>query len=173
MQFPGKLTEQDLKDVQRIVRSKSYWARLALRNWYGIALLVAVTWGTIAGLLGQTKPNWPALGIVWAVIAGIFGWSFYRAKQGQMRALAKFNAASADQISLANDGVKMNGPNGATRFLPWINFKGWREGSRTVLLDQTQENQFVILPIAQLSEIERQQLRGLLRSQIPSARSST
>ena len=172
MQFPGKLTEQDLKDVQRIVRSKSYWAKLALRNWYGIGLLVAVTWATIAGLLGQTKPNWPALGIVWTVIAAIFGWSFYQARHGQTRALEKFNAASADHISLANDGIKMDGPNGATRFLPWINFQGWREGSRTVLLDQIQENHFVILPIGQLSEIERQQLRGLLRSQVPSVRPS-
>lgn len=151
-----------------MVRPRSYWGKLALRNWYGIGLLVAVAWGTIAGFLGQTKPNWPALGIIWAVIAAILGWSFYRAKQGQAKALTRLNAALSDQVTLANDGVKMDGPNGATRFLPWANFKGWREGARTVLLDQAQANQFVILPIAKMSEIEWQQLRSLLKSQIPS-----
>ena len=170
MQFPGKLTDLDLKDAQRVARSRSYWAKLALRNWYGIAVLVAVAWGTIAGLLGQTKPNWASLDIIWAVVVAILIWSIYRAKQGQARTLTKLNAALADRVSLTNDGVKMDGPNGASRFLPWVNFKGWREGKRTFLLDQVQENQFVILPVAQLSEIERQQLRGLLRSQIPSAR---
>jgi hypothetical protein len=30
-----------------------------------------------------------------------------------------------DQVSLTNEGVKLDVPNGATGFLPWKNFKGW------------------------------------------------
>lgn len=168
MQLTGKVNGLDLKDVQRMARQKSYWVKLFIRNSYAFLLLVAIAWITIAGLLGQTRPNWKAVGIIWAVIILIAIWSVYKVKRGQAKTLTQLNTVLSDQMVLANDGVKMDGPNGATRFLPWTNFKGWREGQRTILLDQTQANQFVILPIAQMSEIERQQLRSLLKSQIPS-----
>lgn len=169
MQFTGKLTQLDVREVQKIARSKWYWPKFLLSNWYGIALLAAITWGTIAGLLGQIKPNWPAFGIIWAVIAVIFGWSFYRTKRGQTKGLTELNATLPDRISLTNEGVKSDGPNGATSFLPWTSFEGWREGQRVLLIDQTGTKRFVILPITGLPDLDRQQLRGFLRSQIPSA----
>jgi len=167
MEFTGKLSELDLSDVRKTARSKTYWPKFALANWYGILLLVAVTWGTISGLLGQTKPNWSAIAIIWAIIATIFVWSIYRTKRAQTRAFTQLNMTLPDQVNLTNEGVKLDGPNGATSFLPWRSFKGWREGHRVVLIDQTEGNQFVILPVAQLSEIERQQVRSFLQSQIP------
>jgi YcxB-like protein len=172
MQFNGRINEMDLKEVQKLTRRKSVWLRplIGLRTLYGVGLLVAIGWATVEGLLGRTKPNWQAVSIIWLVIAALFVWSVYSAKQGRAKMLTQLNSVLADQVILANDGVKMDGPNGATRFLPWTNFKGWREGSRTILLDQTQANQFVILPVARLSELECQRLRGLLQSQIPVAR---
>jgi hypothetical protein len=64
--------------------------------------------------------------------------------------------------------VKLSGPDGASGFLPWRNFKGWREGKLVMLLDQAQKNHFVILPIAHLSEIQREPVRQFLRSHIAS-----
>lgn len=34
-QFSGKLTEADLNDVRRMLRSKMYWPKLLAKNWYG------------------------------------------------------------------------------------------------------------------------------------------
>lgn len=167
MQFTGKLTELDLRDVQKTARTRMYWPKLLLRNLYGTLLLLAVVWVTISGLLGYIKPNWKALGIVWVVVATIIVWAVFSSKKAQTKGLSKLNEVLPDDISLANDGVKMNGPNGATGFLPWRNFKGWREGQRVVFIDKTEENSSVLLPVAQCSEIEREQLRQLLRSQIP------
>jgi hypothetical protein len=168
MQFVGKLSALDLRDAQKMTRPKTYWPKILLANWYGILLLLAIGWATISGFLGYTKPNWRAVAIIWVVIAAIIVWSVYRVKRGESRGLAQLNSRLPDQVTLTNDGVKMDGPNGATGFLPWRNFKGWREGRQVILLDQSQGNQVVILPIAQLSEIQHQQVRQFLQSQVPS-----
>lgn len=166
MQISGKLTEADLNDVRKTTRSKTYWLKLLLGNWYGIALLLIVVWATISGLLGQTNPNWRAVALIWALLAGIVLWAVYRTKRARAREFKQLNATLPDQVSLTNDGVKWDGPNGATGFLPWRNFKGWRQGRRVVLVDEREGNRFVILPVAQLSEVERLPIRQLLRSHI-------
>jgi len=166
MQFTGKVTESDLSDVVKMTRSKMYWFKLLLANWYGAGIILAITWVTVAGFLGQEKPNWRALGVVWIVIAGIVMWSVFDTKRKQVRELAKLNARLADQIVLTSEGVKLNGPDGTSAFLPWRNFKSWREGKRAMLLGQAQENQFVILPVRELSEIQREPVRQFLRSHI-------
>jgi hypothetical protein len=165
MQFRGKLTEADLEDVRRIVRSKWYWPKLLASNWYGVLLLCAVIWATVAGLLGETHPNWRAVGILWVVILGVFGWVFYTTKKGMAKEFSQLNTTLPDWVSLVDDGVKLSGPQGATAFQPWNNYKGWREGKRVMLLD-LQGGGFMMLPVADLSEIERDSIRQFLRSHI-------
>lgn len=167
MQFAGKLNEADLFEIGKRSRTKMYWVRLVVANWYGTALLLMVVWGTIAGLLGQINPNWRVIGIIWVVVAGLGFWAVYNTRRTRARQLTQLNAVLPDQVSLTNDGVKLDGPNGATGFLPWRNFKGWREGHRIVLLDQCEGNRAVMLPVAQLSEIEREPIRQFLQSHIP------
>jgi hypothetical protein len=167
MQFAGKLTDADLTDVRKLTRSKMYWVRLVVANWYGTALLLIVTWATISGLLGQIKPNWRAVAMIWAAIAGLVLFTVFRTRRARARQLTQLDATQPNQISFTTDGVKWDGPNGATGFLPWRNFKGWREGRRVVLVDQREGNRAVILPVAQFSEIERLPIRQFLQSHIP------
>jgi hypothetical protein len=166
MKFGGKLTQPDLKDVQKIVRSKMYWPKLLLANWYGLLLTCVVLWATVSGFMGYTKPNWRAVALIWLVLAGIFAWAIYRTKRGTVRALTQVNAILPDWVTLNNDGIQCDGPNGAKAFQPWRTFKQWREGRRVVLLEQS-NGQRVILHVADLSEIERHTLRQLLQSCIP------
>ena len=166
MCFTGKLTEADLNDVGKMARSNMYWPKLLAANWYGLALLLAVIWATILGLLGRTKPNWTEVALIWAVVAAIVGWAVYSTKRARARELTQLNATLPDHISLTTDGIKLDGPNGATGFLPWRTFKGWREGLRIVLVDKSEGNRFVMLPVAQLSEIERQSIRHFLQSHV-------
>ena len=166
MQFSGKLTEADLNDVRKMNLSRMYWPKLLLANWYGTALIGFLIWATISGLLGQTKPNWRFVAVVWVVFAGIVLWVAYRTKRAQARELTQLNSMLPDQINLTAEGVKLDGPNGASAFLPWQRFRGWREGRRVVLVDQRQGNRFVMLPVPQLSEIERLSIRQFLQSHI-------
>jgi hypothetical protein len=153
--------------VRKLTRSRTYWPKLFLANWYGIALLLTVAWATIAGFLGKTKPNWNAVAVIWAVVVGIVLWVIYSTKRAQTRELTQLNATLADRITLTNDGVKWEGANGSTGFHPWRNFKGWRERGRVVLIDQCEGNSFIMLPVSQLSEIERIPVRQFLQSHIP------
>jgi hypothetical protein len=77
MQFGGKLDEADLSDVRRLTRSKMHWVKLVVANWYGTALISIALWATISALLGQIKPNWQALALVWAVGGGLLVWTVY------------------------------------------------------------------------------------------------
>ena len=124
-----------------------------------MALLIIPTCATISGLLGQTKPSWRAVAIIWAVDAALGLWAVYSTRRARGRQLTQLNATLPGRVSLTNDGVKWDGPDGATGFLPWRNFKGWREGRRVLLVDQCQGNRAVMLPVVQLSEIERLPIR--------------
>jgi hypothetical protein len=167
MQFQGKITEADLNEVRKMTVSKMYWPKLLLANWYGVALILALIWATISGLFGWTNPNWRFMAIWWAVLGGIVLWVVYSTKRTMAREFSQLNATLPDHLNLTTDGVKIDGPNGASAFLPWRTFKGWREGRRVVLIDQSQGNSVVILPVAQLSEIERLSIRQYLQSHIP------
>ena len=168
MRFTGKLTQADLDDLRKLIRSRFYWLKLIAANWYGAALFLAVVWATVSGLLGQTKPNWSAVMIIWIIIVAILSWSISRTKRMRMRELKEINAAPPDQVNLTSDGVKWNGPTGGTGFLPWRNFKGWREGRRVLLIEQREGSSAIILLVAHLSEIERQPIRQFLQFHIPS-----
>ncbi len=168
MEFTGKLTEEDLSDARKMSRSGTYWLRVLAVNWYGTLLLIAITWGTIAALVDHKRVDWDFVGLMWLVVVGLFVWSYYRVRRSHARAFTKLDAALPDQVILTNDGVKLDGPDGATSFLPWNTFKGFREGQRVILLDRTKVNNPVALPIVRLSENERRSLRDFLRSRISS-----
>jgi hypothetical protein len=139
-----------------------------MANWYGLALLCIVLWASIAGLLGGLHPNWSAIGLIWLIILGLFGWSFYSVKRQRAKEFQQLNLTLPDWVNVAEDGVRLNGPNGATGSWPWNNFKGWREGSRVVLLD-LQSGAFVILPVTDLSDVERQSLLHFVQLHIAPA----
>jgi len=169
MRFAGKLSEAELGDLQKLTIPKMYWPKLLLANWYGFALIAAIIWATLSGFLGRTKPNWQAMGVIWLVIAVIILWSVFTTKREGARNLAKLNATLPDQVNFTNAGVTLDGPNGASAFLPWTHFKGWREGKRVMLVEMVEGNSIVIVPVAQYSEIDRQPIRQLLQSSIPSS----
>lgn len=167
MQLEAKLTAEDLDDVRKMVRSRFYWLKFLLRNWYGVVLLGFISFGTFIGLLEPKEVNWRAIGILWAIIAAIFGWSFYSVRRSEMRELADLNRALPSSYTLAPQGLKSEGPDGANAFQPWAAFNGMREGRRVVLLLMDGDKRFVMLPTARLQHTERQQFHDLLKSYVP------
>lgn len=170
MEFSGKLTDDDWKDVGSLTRSKLYWVRLVLVNWYGIALIAVWMWATVAGLRGDTTPNWPAMGIIWAVIFGVFAWAAIRVKRSRASEGARRHAILPDTIRFTSQGVAWEGPDGETGFRPWRQFDGWRQGRRVIVLDRPQVKCSVIVSIADLSDIERQRVSQFLRANVAQPR---
>jgi hypothetical protein len=166
MKLSGKLTKDELADVRVLVRPKYYWVKLALFNWYGALLVLVIPAATIAALFDPGHANWRGLGIGWAILIGIFGITFYRVKRGDAREFEALTAALPDWIILANDGLRFEGPEGAMSFKPWASYKEWQERKRAIVLRLTKGRGVTMLPIASLSETDREVLRGQLRSYI-------
>ena|ERR1700689_4449935 len=168
MQFTEKLTEADLSDVRKITRSGTYWLNFSL--WLAAMVYATVRgWTATTAYLARRPSDWHLVALIWGAMAGVILYALYNQKQTRTRQLSQLNATRPDQMTFTNDGMKFDGPNGATALVPWRNFKGWREGQRVVLVEQSDGNRFVMLPVAKLSDIERLPIRQFLRSHIASA----
>jgi hypothetical protein len=168
MQFTDKLTEADMSEVRKMTRSKfMYCLEFFATYLCGAGVLVYVAGLTISGLLGHTKPNWPAIALGWVAAPGISLLAVYVERGTHSCRLRQLNAVRANLISLTNDGMKFDRADGATALMPWRDYKGWREGRRVMLIVRRRRDRVVILPVAQLSEIERQPIRQFLQSHIP------
>lgn len=168
MHFRGKITEADMDDARTLLRSRGFWPKLVLRNWYGTLLLCLIAWATIHGILASATPNWRALGMLWAVVAAVFAWSTYRVRRDKSRQFATLTARLPDWISLNDDGVRSEGPDGAKSLFPWATFKNWREGKRVILLHPANGAGPIVLPVAEMSDVERETVRQYLRVRFPS-----
>ncbi len=164
-QLSGKLSEADLNDVRRMLRSKMYWPKLLAKNWYGLLLLGVVLWATVAAAVGATHPNWGGIGAIWLVMAGIVVWAFYSSRKSIQKESARLNGTLPDRVTLDQSGVRLDLPAGATAFHPWQSFDRWREGERVILLDK-QDGTFLMLSVADVPALERESIRQFLRSSI-------
>ena len=167
MEFSGKLTSKDVEDLGSLLRPRLYWVREIVEGWRGAALLIAIVWATILGLLGKTNPNWWAMAAIWAVIVAISAWTVRKVRREREQELRQFNAALPETVIFTARGVTWNDRDGQAGFVAWGEFTNWRERGRVVVLDAPGRKPAVVISIAHLSDIERQQVRDRLRSHIP------
>ncbi len=166
MRLSGKLTKDELADVRVMVRSKYYWLKFVMFNWYGILLVLVIPGVTIAALFEPGKADWKGLEIAWAILIGIVGITFYRVKRSSAREFEALSASLPDWIVLADDGVRFEGPDGATSFRPWGSYKEWKERKRAIVIKLDKGGDVTILPTGYMSETDRKVLRGQLRSYV-------
>lgn len=159
MTFTEKLTDADLKDVQRMIGRRAYNFKAYI---YAPALLVLFS----LRYLRQSSPNWTMVAALVGIYCVSLLYSLYSRQQASSKQLEKINAMRPDRVSLTNDGWQAEGPHGASSFLPWSSFKTWREGKRVILLERTEGKQVHILPAGQLSEMDRLSVRQLLQSHV-------
>ena len=166
LKLSGKLTAEDIDEIGRLARSKWYWPHLLFANLYSIFILGGLLWITVAGLVNGEKLNWRGIGAVWAIFVLLFAFLYFRTKQARRKEISAMAAALPDWITVAASGLHFDGPNGANSFQPWVSYKRWREGKRTVVVEYAAHTGFAMLPTSGLSESERQVLRGLLDSHL-------
>ena len=99
----------------------------------------------------------------------IGGASFFRYRKGTREAVANLDASLPDSLTLAAEGVRLDGPNGAQSFQPWMTYAGYREGDHVVVLRRKEKGLYNVLPVSGLSQGEREALRGMLTSYLPAA----
>lgn len=168
MEFVGKLTEAEFTEFERMARSKGYWVNVFLFFVGGPVCI----WQSVSILLGSpTLRVWEVFILAYAGVIALLLFARYEQKRRRAEQLAGLNA-KGDRFVLTAEGVKRETFEGTAKLLPWESFKDWREGQQIMLLN-TYASGAVILPIAQLSELEREPIREYLKSRIPLARGGT
>jgi hypothetical protein len=159
----GKISREELKDAEAIVRSKFYWPRIVFTNWYGFALVLLLLWATILQIVRMDTTHVLGLSLMWVVVAAIFGWTVYRTRRKSERDYLSVEKSLPDFVTIARDGLHFDGPDGASAFSPWSHYKRWREGRQVIVLDRASGGGVTILAVSRLAATEGEAVRRLLR----------
>jgi hypothetical protein len=139
-----------------------YWPKVFLVNWYATLLLIVILWAEIVRLI-EGKPIQPAsLGLL--LIPLFFLWFYWNRTQAAVRNGASRLSDTQGSASFDAKGISASTSTGATSFVPWSEYTGWKEGKDVFTL--TTGKSFRALTKRGLSETELEQLRSLFRTQI-------
>ena len=167
IEVSGRLTEDDLDDAARLVRSRWYWPKLLLQNAHSFLLVGAFAWATVLGLLGRTSPNWWAMGVIWLVILATAVWSAISVRRERKADLARLNEMLPETMTLDYEGLMWRRSGEQVR-IPWGEVSGWHERGRVIALDGTGD-QVLVFSVAGLAESQREDVRRFLRSIVPTS----
>jgi hypothetical protein len=162
MRVTTEVTPSELNQAIGLNRGSAFWFRFFLRNLYSIFLFVIIAWLDIARFTSG-KPVLPAsLALLLLPILLIWlRWS--RAQTALRKALSTTNDVQGS-ASIDANGISTSSASGATSFVPWRDFSGWKEAKDVFTL--TKAKSFQVLTKRGLSEAELGELRSLLRTQI-------
>lgn len=166
MQVRGKLTANDLAMASRMNRPKLWWARHIVGDLSAPIFAFALGYVTVAKIFFDTSETWTEVWLVWLVV-GVWIWISTRlGRRESAKKLAELNAKLPQAMSIESNGLQLNYEGGTPRVVPWNTFGAWREGQGLVGLFHARKNGFSILPVAELSPVEMEVLRGLLHSHL-------
>jgi hypothetical protein len=164
MQLSGRITSQEVNEINKLVRSKWYWPKFLISNLYGIVLFGAILWATIAAFLSGKQDR--RLFFVWIVLFAIIGVAAIDTRISRKKGLRKFNESQPQTIRIDSTGVLTEGQGGSKSIHPWHAFRSWRSAGTVILLDLVGSDGFLILPLNALSTAERELLRGIIKQQV-------
>ncbi len=164
MEFTSKLTEAQFSEFQRMARLKKYWVYFFTAFICGPVYI----WQSVSILLRSPTPtNWCIFVLSYAGVISLLLFALNDQKRRWAEQLAELNA-KRDRFIFTEEGVKSETFEGATKLIPWRSFKDWREGQQVILLNTLSSGTF-ILPITNLSEMEREPVRQFLEAHVPLA----
>ncbi len=162
VQIHTEITADELSQAIGLNRTPTYWLKVLQANGYAVVLLVAILWVDIKNqIAGKHVPpvSWALLLI--PVLLICFYW--YRKHSAVRRAVSK-PSNTPGSASVDANGITTTTSTGATSFVPWGEYRGWKEGKDVFTL--TKGKSFHVLTKRGLNEAEVEQLRSLFRSQI-------
>jgi len=160
MQIRPTITRDEIGEAIRLSRTKNFWFKFFLRNWYASLILIAVVGADAGKLLRGQAPNWTATIALLAVVVAAMGATWFLLQRRSSQILRK-SVSSIETLSLDPDGVRISFNTGSSSFLPWSIYSKWAEGARIFLL--TGKDGVTIIPA---DESSRGTIRGLLSANI-------
>ena len=149
-----------------MLRTRSYWPKLLMRNLYGFLLLGVFALVTINAALTHAHTNWKVFGTIWLVVAALFAWAMFNSRHAVRKDLAGYNASAPDFFEIDEQGLRTERANGSTTSHPWKAFRSWGDGSSVILLFLKKGTFVQIVPLSDVPALEAEFLRGTLNSHL-------
>ena len=169
MQIRGKLTLPEVKEIVSFTRSKWYWPKLLLKNAYGLLLVIAVLWGTIAKIVSGNREHWVGVSLIWLAIAAIGTWAVFSSQKTYKQAFTNLHKQLPEWLIFDDKGMRTETKRGRTTFHPWSEITAWQKG-RSLIRLTISEMGFMFVPFSELSPLEQGDLEKLLETHIRSDR---
>jgi hypothetical protein len=170
MDFEVLFTIDATNEAAQMSRSWTYWPRFVFQNLQGIVVVVALLIGgcvLLAENFFTRKPDLPKSGIGLLLVAApivVFWWLRRRDIRKATQMLAEINPL---KLNFDSDGLHTFEKNGASNFVPWSSYDGFREGKRVILLRESGTRQYRVIPKNTVPESDVERIRSAVRSRLP------
>ena len=171
MQIEVWFTTQATDEAAGMTSRWYAWPLLLLGNLQGVALVAALLIGGcvifVKGVF-TARPDLSraALGIVMVVVPVVgFRWSLRHERRKADEELAAINP---QKLTFDADGLHTLEKTGASSFVPWSSFTGFREGKAVILLrDAGSAKNYRMIPKKTVPESGVEQMRSSIREHLP------
>lgn len=147
-----------------MMRSNLSWTQLLARQAYALVIAAIVVWDLAKILTSGHAINWQIVGIRLVVLAAILAFIWIRMQRITGRTKAATSQNFPDTLDLDTSGIKTQSSNGTSSSVPWTAFKGWRMGSKIILLHYAEGKRYMVLPLASMAPTQQDNLRGTVQS---------
>lgn len=147
-----------------MMRSGFNWTRLLARQVYALFAAGVIIW-ELARIYASGNPvNWHNVGLLLVFLAIILAFIWVRTMRILGSTSTAKNQSFPDTLSLETSGIHAQSSNGTSTTIPWTAFKGWRIGSKIILLNYAEGKRHLVLPMASLPMTQQETLRGTVQS---------
>lgn len=164
LQINGKPTPSEIGEAARMMRSGLSWTRLLARQAYALFAAAVIIWELARAFSSGNPVNWHNVDLLLVFLAIILAFMWVRTMRILGTTKAAKNHSFPDTLSLETSGINAQSSNGASTSVPWTAFKGWRIGSRIILLDYAEGKRSTILPMGSLPATQQETLSGTVQS---------
>jgi hypothetical protein len=160
MQVRAKVSPQEIREAARMSRPTSFWFKFFLANWYSLGLALVVIAANVTALANHRHVQVRPVATLLAICAFFIGYRWYRWNDRISRAALAASGRSGT-LALETSGIQKTLATGASTFVPWASYTGWREGKSVFVLSGKDGS--TVIPI---DDGTRESIRGLLASNI-------
>jgi hypothetical protein len=170
MDFVVLFTIEATNEAAQMSRGWTYWPRFVFQNFHGIVIVVALP---IAGcfVLGENlitrRPDLPKSAMGLALVAApimAFWWFRRRDIRTATQMLAEINPL---KLSFTSDGLHTFEKNGASNFMPWSGYDGFREERQVILLREATRREYRVIPRSTVPPGDVERMTSAIRSRLP------
>jgi hypothetical protein len=164
MRIQGKLQQADLDEVLKFNLGKMYKAGFlfefpSLQIWFGCIF---------CAIMGLFHQDWLMISVaaIIAVISCVIFWLLDTPRKKE-KDLRKFNKIVADWIMIDSNGINLEFEDGKKTIRPWSDYKNFQECERILYLLGPRYGTHTVLPMADLSSVDKSALKELVSNSLP------